>query len=42
MPNLIEVQENSYQWFLKEGLREVFEDISPITDFSGNLIFGIH
>ena len=38
MPNLIEVQENSYQWFLKEGLREVFEDISPITDFSGNLI----
>ena len=38
MPNLIEVQKNSYQWFLNEGLKEVFEDISPITDFSGNLI----
>ena len=38
MPNLIEVQKNSYQWFLDEGLKEVFEDISPITDFSGNLI----
>ena len=38
MPNLIEVQKNSYDWFLKEGLKEVFEDISPITDFSGNLI----
>jgi len=37
MPNLIEVQKNSYQWFLKEGLKEVFEDISPITDYSGNL-----
>ena len=35
MPNLIEVQKNSYQWFLDEGLKEVFEDISPITDFSG-------
>ncbi len=38
MPNLIEVQKDSYQWFLKEGLKEVFEDISPITDFSGNLM----
>ena len=38
MPNLIEVQKNSYQWFLDEGLKDVFEDISPITDFSGNLI----
>ena len=37
MPNLIEVQKNSYQWFLEEGLREVFHDISPITDHSGNL-----
>ena len=37
MPNLIEVQKNSYQWFLEKGLKEVFEDISPITDFSGNL-----
>ncbi|MEA4816516.1 MAG: DNA-directed RNA polymerase subunit beta [Lachnospiraceae bacterium] len=38
MPNLIEVQKNSYDWFLKEGLKEVFEDISPITDFNGNLV----
>ena len=38
MPNLIEVQMVSYQWFLKEGLKEVFEDMSPITDFSGNLV----
>ena len=37
MPNLIEVQKNSYNWFLKEGLKEVFEDISPITDYSGHL-----
>ncbi|MCI7596035.1 MAG: DNA-directed RNA polymerase subunit beta [Lachnospiraceae bacterium] len=37
MPNLIEVQKNSYQWFLKEGLKEVFDDISPITDYSGHL-----
>ncbi len=37
MPNLIEVQKNSYQWFLDEGLKEVFEDISPITDYNGNL-----
>ena len=38
MPNLIEVQKESYRWFLQEGLHEVFEDISPITDFSGNLV----
>ena len=37
MPNLIEVQKNSYQWFLDEGLKEVFDDISPITDYSGHL-----
>ena len=37
MPNLIEVQKNSYQWFLTDGLREVFDDISPISDFSGHL-----
>ncbi len=38
MPNLIEVQKNSYKWFLDEGLREVFRDISPITDHSGHLV----
>ncbi|MDD3652724.1 MAG: DNA-directed RNA polymerase subunit beta [Desulfotomaculaceae bacterium] len=38
LPNLIEVQRNSYEWFLKEGLREVFLDISPIQDFTGNLV----
>ena len=37
MPNLIEVQKNSYEWFLDEGLREVFDDISPIADYSGHL-----
>ncbi|MCD8010738.1 MAG: DNA-directed RNA polymerase subunit beta [Lachnospiraceae bacterium] len=37
MPNLIEIQKNSYQWFLSEGLKEVFDDISPISDFSGHL-----
>ena len=37
MPNLIEVQKNSYQWFLDEGLRAVFKDISSITDYQGNL-----
>ena len=37
MPNLIEVQKDSYQWFLDEGLNEVFDDISPITDYSGKL-----
>ena len=37
MPNLIEVQKDSYDWFLKSGLKEAFEDISPITDYSGKL-----
>ena len=37
MPNLIEVQKDSYQWFLDEGLKEAFADISPITDYSGHL-----
>ncbi len=37
MPNLIEIQKVSYQWFLDEGLKEVFEDISPISDFAGHL-----
>ncbi|MBQ8551212.1 MAG: DNA-directed RNA polymerase subunit beta [Clostridia bacterium] len=38
MPNLIEVQKKSYRWFLEEGLREVLHDVSPITDYSGNLV----
>lgn len=38
LPDLIELQHQSYQWFLNEGLREMFEDISPITDFTGNLV----
>ncbi|MGI6737319.1 MAG: DNA-directed RNA polymerase subunit beta [Anaerovoracaceae bacterium] len=38
MPNLIQIQTKSYDWFLKEGLREVFEDISPIQDYAGNLV----
>ncbi len=38
MPNLIEVQKNSYQWFLDEGLKAVFRDISSITDYQGNLV----
>ena len=38
MPNLIEIQQKSYQWFLEEGLREMFRDISPIQDFTGNLV----
>ena len=38
MPNLIEIQTSSYDWFIKEGLREVFEDISPIRDYADNLI----
>ncbi len=37
MPNLIEVQKDSYNWFLEEGLKEVFDDISPIADYSGHL-----
>src|SRR2546428_872379 len=38
MPNLIELQKNSYQSFLREGLLETFRDISPIEDFTGNLV----
>ena len=38
MPNLIEVQKDSYRWFLEEGLQEVFRDMSAITDYSGNLV----
>ena len=38
MPNLIEVQKNSYEWFLNEGLREVFRDTAAITDYTGNLV----
>lgn len=38
MPNLIEIQQRSYQWFLDEGLNEMFRDISPIQDFTGNLV----
>mgnify|MGYP000606352517 CR=1 FL=1 len=37
MPNLIEIQVDSYKWFLESGLKEVFDDISPITDYSGKL-----
>jgi DNA-directed RNA polymerase subunit beta len=38
LPNLIEVQQTSYQWFLREGLQEMFNEISPIQDFTGNLV----
>ena len=38
LPNLIEIQETSYKWFLEEGLQEMFEEISPIQDFTGNLV----
>ena len=38
MPNLIEVQKNSYKWFREKGLREVFRDVSSITDYNGNLV----
>ena len=38
MPNLLALQKDSYKWFLEDGLKEVFEDISPITDYSGNLV----
>jgi len=38
LPNLIEVQKDSYEWFVRFGLREVFRDVSPITDYTGNLI----
>ena len=38
MPNLIKVQRDSYEWFVEEGLGEVLKDISPIIDYSGNLV----
>ena len=38
MPDLIEIQKNSYNWFIQEGLKEMFQDVSPIQDFTGNLI----
>ena len=38
LPNLVEIQTKSYKWFLDEGLREVLQDVSPITDYSGNLV----
>ena len=38
MPNLIDVQKQSYQWFLDEGLKEVFKDVSGITDYQNNLV----
>ena len=38
MPNLIEIQKDSYEWFLNQGLKEVFEDMSSITDYTGNLV----
>ena len=38
MPNLLALQKDSYDWFMEEGLKEVFEDVSPITDFNDNLI----
>ena len=38
MPDLIEIQKNSYKWFLETGLKEMFNDISPIQDFTGNLV----
>ena len=37
MPHLLEIQKNSYRWFLEEGLREVFKGVATITDYSGNL-----
>ena len=37
MPNFIEIQKDSYKWFVEEGLKEVFRDMSDITDYSGNL-----
>ena len=38
IPNLIQVQKDSYDWFIKEGLGEVLEDVSPIIDYTGNLV----
>ena len=37
LPNLLDIQKSSYEWFLKQGIKEVFEDISPIVDHSGNI-----
>ncbi|MBP3728760.1 MAG: hypothetical protein J6H18_00655, partial [Lachnospiraceae bacterium] len=37
LPNLIDIQKKSYEWFLSEGLKEVLDDISPITDYSGSI-----
>ena len=37
MPNMLKIQKDSYEWFLKDGLREVFKDVGSITDFSGKL-----
>ena len=37
MPNMLKIQKDSYQWFLDEGLREVFRDVDTITDYTGNL-----
>ncbi len=37
IPNLLKIQKDSYEWFLKEGLREVFKDVATIEDYSGNL-----
>ncbi|MDR0986200.1 MAG: DNA-directed RNA polymerase subunit beta, partial [Ruminococcus sp.] len=42
MPNLIEVQKNSYKWFLEEGLKEVFRDVAAITDYNGNLVLNFN
>ena len=42
MPNLIKVQRDSYDWFVEEGLGEVLKDISPIIDYSGNLVLLLH
>ena len=38
MPNLLEVQKKSFDWFLREGLKDVLDDVSPIVDYSGNLV----
>lgn len=38
MPNLLEVQTESYEWFIKYGIKEVFDDVSPVEDYAGNLI----
>ncbi len=38
MPNLIQIQTDSYDWFVREGFREVFEDVSPIKDYADNLV----